>query len=424
MSDHLPDPPGVAPRLRGLRRYLHALGPGIITGQADNDPAGIATYSVVGASTGFSLLWLIVLAFPMLYAVEEMSARIGSATKRGLQGLIVEKFGAVAGWLCASLVVAVNVATIGADIAGLSAAIELVSGIRWEWFVVPIGLGMGYLLWRGSYRTASRVFLWLTPLFFMYVVSGFLARPDWPLALHMTIIPHLSGTTVFLLAAVGLLGTTVSPYLLFWQTTQEVEACTDIRELKASRVDVAVGMFYSNMVSYFIIIATATVLYPHPALRNIQTADQAALALQPLAGNLAFLLFTAGIIVAGTLAVPVLAASTSYVVMETLRGKEGLDRKFNEARGFYYVIFGAIAVGGAASLLGLSPIQLLFYSQVLGGSLMPIVLYFVIRLANDKGVMGLNTSPWYINGIAWATVTIMALFALANVYQIATGAGL
>jgi Mn2+/Fe2+ NRAMP family transporter len=420
------DPParsGETPRLRGLRRYLHALGPGIITGQADNDPAGIATYSVVGASTGFSLLWLIVLAFPMLYAVEEMSARIGSATKRGLQGLIMEKFGPVAGWLCASLVVAVNVATIGADIAGLSAGIELVTGVRWEWFVVPIGLGMGFLLWRGSYRTASRVFLWLTPLFFMYVISGFLARPNWPLALHMTVIPHLSGTTVFLLAAVGLLGTTVSPYLLFWQTTEEVEACTDIHELKQNRVDVALGMFYSNLVSYFIIIATATVLYPHLALRDIQTADQAALALQPLAGNLAFLLFTMGIVVAGTLAVPVLAASTSYVVMETLRGTEGLDKKFNEARGFYYVIFGAIAVGGGASLLGLSPIQLLFYSQVLGGSLMPIVLYFVIRLANDKGVMAENTSSWYINWIAWGTVVIMALFAVANVYQIVTGAG-
>jgi NRAMP (natural resistance-associated macrophage protein)-like metal ion transporter len=347
---------------------------------------------VIGASTGFSLLWLLLLSTPMMFAVQEMGARIGTVTDKQLQRLILERFGRSAAYACALVVVVCNVATISADIAGVGIGLQLVTGVDWRWFILPVGATMGYLLLAQSYQRVSRFLLYLSPLFLLYVASGFLAHPSWVGVLRATLLPGVSPSATYLLAAVGLLGTTISPYLIYWQTAEDVESRTRIRELKQRRVDVAVGMVFSNLIAFFVIVCTAAVLHPHPALRTIQTAQQAARALEPLAGPLAFALFAVGLVVSGLLAVPVLAASTSYVAMATIREAAGLDRSFQEARHFYWVIFAAIALGGIAALAGLSPIQLLFYSQVLDGLLMPFLLVFVIRLADDEKLMGRHTS--------------------------------
>jgi NRAMP (natural resistance-associated macrophage protein)-like metal ion transporter len=414
--------PAEGPATRGQRllRFVKRLGPGIITGMADDDPAGIATFAVVGASTGFSLLWLVVLTVPMLYSVEEMSARIGIVTRRELQPMIIEHFGRGAGYVCAAIVVICNVATIAADIGGIASGIALLTGLNFRWFVVPIGLLLAYLLLAKGYKTVARILLLITPLFFLYVIDAVLARPDWGTVLSQTFLPHTSLTLTYLLAAVGLLGTTISPYLLYWQTTEEIEADYELPELKEARFDVGVGMLMSNVISYFVIVCTAAVLFPHPALRNVQTAAEAAVALRPLAGEFAFAIFAVGLIVVGLLAVPVLASSTAYVAAETLGKPFGLNQKFRSAPGFYLVIFAALAVGALADFAGLSPVQMLFYSQVLDGLLMPVLLYFLIRLADDPDHMGVHTSQPLVRWIGWATLVVMASFGIVTIYQFAT----
>lgn len=408
----------------GVRGVLRTLGPGVLTGAADDDPSGITTYTIAGATQQYALLWLLLLTVPMLFVVEEMSARVGTVAGEGLQSLIVEKFGRVAAVACAIVLVICNISTITADIAGIGAGFQLITGLDWRWFVVPIGAGIVTLLVAQNYRRVSRILLWLTPLFFMYVVAGFLARPAWGEVLVATFVPRISASASFLFAAVALLGTTISPYLIYWQTTEDVEERTPVRDLMRRRVDIAVGMLFSNFIAFFIIVTAGTVLYPHPNLRSVQSAAQAAAALAPVAGKLAFALFSLGLVVTGLLAVPVLAASTSYVVLETLRCcRMGLDRDIKHAPKFYYVIIAAVALAVAAAFIGLSPIQMLFYSQVLQGLLMPVLLYFLIRIADDTALMGEYTNPRWIRRGGWLTAIFMGAFALATAYQAVLGGG-
>jgi NRAMP (natural resistance-associated macrophage protein)-like metal ion transporter len=403
-------------RRRKLRDYFSALGPGVITGAADNDPAGIATYSVIGASTGFSLLWLMLFTIPMLTVIEEMSARVGVVTKKGLARVIKERFGTLSAYLCAFIVAFCNIATIAADIAGVAAGIELITGISWKWFLVPVGALLAYLLLAKSYHLVSRFLFLLTPFFLLYIVDGFLIRPNWIKVLSNTFIPNISLTSGYLIAAVALLGTTISPYLIFWQTTEEVEEKKTVKKLKEESFDVALGMAYSNIVFYFIILCAGAVLFTHNV--EIKTAYEAALALKPLAGSLAFIFFSIGLVVSGILAVPVLAASTGYVVAEVFQWKEGLNKKLGEARGFYVVILLSLALGLIAAFINLNPIKLLYYSQVLDGILTPVLIYFLIKITDDSALMRKHTNTSVSRIIGWATLFLMTSLSCLMFYQI------
>src|SRR6266850_2780580 len=301
---------------RGVRHFFRNLGPGLITGAADDDPSGISTYSVTGASFGYAPLWTALFSFPLMVSVQLMCSRLGMVTGQGLAGVIRRTYPPWVLWGACSLLIVANVVNIGADLGGMSEATQMVTGVNsLIWTPLYAALIISLLFWT-SYRRIASIFKWLTLVLFAYVIAAFLAHPDWRAVLRYTFVPHVEWSSAYIATFVGILGTTISPYLFFWQASQEVEeerkkgrhtmeereGATD-EELSASRTDVITGMFFSNLVMYFIILTTATTLHAH-GLTHIETAQQAAEALKPLAGNGAYLLFTLGLIGTGMLGVP------------------------------------------------------------------------------------------------------------------------
>lgn len=394
-------------RRRSLKDYFWKAKGGVISGAADNDPAGIATYSQVGASTGFSLLWLAVITTPMLIAVEEMSARVGVVLKKGLNTVIKEKFGF--GWaIFAAVILSVcNLATLSADLAGMSAVLEMLTGISWHWFILPMAIGILYFLVKGSYSKISKFLFLVTPFLLLYAVTAFIVRPNWLEILKSTFIPSFTAwTPAFYAAAVAVLGTTISAYLLFWETSQEIEARKTVDDLKKESKGVTIGMIFCNAVFYFIIVCTGAVLHSQ-GITNIESVQDAAVALKPLVGNFAFILFSVGILATGIIAVPVLASSTSYVVSDALGWPEGINKSFHRARGFYLVIALSLLFGSSIGLMGINPMKALFYSQIFQGVLTPVLLIFLIIICNDKKLMGKFTNNFGANFWGWLTVIIM-----------------
>src|SRR5271170_182772 len=351
-----PESPPKRPDL--IARFFRDLGPGLITGAADDDPSGISTYSVAGAAYGYAGLWTALFSFPLMSAVQLMCARLGMVTGRGLASVIRNRYPPWVLWPACALVVIANVFNIGADLGGMADAMQMVTGVRsYYWTPFFTALIVALLLWT-SYRTIARIFKWLTLVLFAYVITAFLARPDWPAVLRYTFIPHIEWSRSYLAVLVGILGTTISPYLFFWQAAQEVEeeraqgkvtvaqrqGSTD-EELSVAKTDVVTGMLFSNVVMYFIILTTAATLHAH-GMTNITTAKEAAEALRPLAGAGAYWLFTLGIIGTGMLAVPVLAGSCAYAVSEAAAWRGGsLDRVPARAPRFYAVIGVSMILG-------------------------------------------------------------------------------
>lgn len=398
---------------RSYRNYFSALGPGVITGSADNDPAGIVTYILAGAKTGFSTLWLMFFTIPMLTVVEEMSARVGVVTKRGLARLIKENYGKKIAILIALILVICNLATIAADIAGISEVLAIIFGFSWKIFVFPLSLFFGYLLFTKNYHLVSRFLFLLTPFFLVYIINGFIIHPSWSDVLKNTFIPQISFGKEYLLAVMAVLGTTISPYLIFWQTTEEIEEKKSVKNLSEENFDVLAGMFYCNLIFYFIIISGAAVFFGKDF--NIETVGQAALALKPIAGPLAFALFSFGLIVSGLLAIPVLVASTAYVVAEVFDAKEGLDKKPKDAPLFYKVLALCIFFPLLTLIIGFSPIEMLYYSQVLNCFLLPPLIYFLIKITNSSQIMGRYTNTKPARLIGWATLVIAAVFSFLTI---------
>jgi NRAMP (natural resistance-associated macrophage protein)-like metal ion transporter len=313
---------------RGVQQFLSELGPGLITGAADDDPSGISTYSVAGASYGYATLWTALLSFPLMAAVQLMCARLGMVTGCGVASVIRTRYPRWVLWFACGLVIVANVFNIGADLGGMADAMQMITGIpAYYWTLFFAALITGLLFWT-SYRTIARVFKWLTLVLLAYVITAFLAHPDWAAVVRATFIPHVEWTKDYIAVLVGILGTTISPYLFFWQAAQEVEEDRDHgkttvaqrrgstnKELRIAMKDVITGMLLSNVVMYFLILTTAATLNAH-GMKNIETAKQAAEALRPLAGKGAYWLFTLGIIGTGMLAVPVLAGSCAYAIAE------------------------------------------------------------------------------------------------------------
>ena len=411
-------------RRRHIRDYFVLAKDGVITGAADDDPSGIVTYIQVGALTRFSQLWLIFLTLPMLIVVEDMSARVGVITKKGLNLVIEEHYGRWWAWLAMVLVVICNTTTLGADMAGMAAVIELFTGIHFLWFLIPIALIILAILIREGYALVSRVLFIISPILLVYIINVLLTKPNWAMIASATILPSIKLNATFLSAAVALFGTTISAYLLFWQTNEEIEENKTIDDLKDESLGVRFGMVFASVVFYFIILTGAIVLYGHVGLNvNNWSAADIALALKPLAGKLSFLLFSAGLLGSGIVAVPVLALTTAYVVRDTLKWKEGMGDKLAKARGFYFVIGLSLGVGALLSLVGIRPMAMLFYSQVLQGVLTPILLIFLILTSNNKNIMGRHTNSVWANAVGWVTVVAMLGLSAAMFWQLFAPAG-
>ena len=407
-----------------MRRFFAGLGPGLITGAADDDPSGVSTYSVTGASFGYLPLWMSPCAFPLMAAVQLMCARLGLVTGRGLAGVVRLYYPRPVLWGACALLIVANVFNIGADLGGMAEATEMMTGIKsYYWTPVFTGLIIS-LLFFTSYRHIARIFKWLTLVLFAYVITAFLARPDWYSVLKATVVPRVIWSNAFLATFVAVLGTTISPYLFFWQTSQEVEderahgrntvrereGATD-EELLAARKDVFTGMLFANTVMYFIILTTAATLNAS-GQTNIETAQQAAEALRPLAGNGAYLLFTLGIIGTGMLAVPVLAGSAAYAVAETKHWRGTLEDRPRLSRKFYAVVAAAMLLGMSLDFFGFNAVKMLFYSAVLNGVLAPPLIVLIVLLTSNPQVMGTRVSSRPLRYLGWATAAIMSAAAI------------
>ncbi len=409
-----------------LRRYFRNLGPGVITGAADDDPSGISTYSVAGAAFGYTGLWTALFSFPLMAAVQLMCARLGMVTGQGLAAVIRRRYSHWILWPACAVLLVANIFNIGADLGGMADAMQMVTGVR-AYFWTPLFAGaiIG-LLFLTSYRAMARVLKWLTLVLFAYVLTAFLARPDWTAVLRATFVPHIEWTKEFMSVLVGILGTTISPYLFFWQAAEEVEedrehgkltvaqrrGSTD-EELAVAKQDVLTGMAFSNLVMYFIILTTAATLHAHGVLK-IDTAQQAAEALRPLAGRGAYWLFTLGLIGTGLLAVPVLAGSCAYAIAEAAQWRSAsLGRKPNQARQFYAVIAFSVLVGLALDYAGFNALKMLFWSAVLNGLLAPPLVILVVLLTSDSKVMGKRANSASMRVLGWVCAGVMTVAAVA-----------
>jgi Mn2+/Fe2+ NRAMP family transporter len=401
-----------------LPEILRSIGPGVITGGADNDPAGIATYSVVGATVGFAQNWLLLLSTPLLIVVQQMSARVANVTKGDLASVLRSTFGARVATPAVLLMLIANVVTMGADLLAMGTAFELVTGIRLVYWIVPLAAGMAAITIFLDYRVLSRYLLWLVAVFATYIVAAFLARPDWGAVLHSTFVPQLSFSPDFFLGAVALLGTTITPYLFFWQSSGEVEERRGVQAMSRSGLDITIGMVWSNITAFFIIVATGAVLFSHHTA--IRTAADAARALEPFAGRYATILFAVGIIGAGLLAIPVLAASSAYAVSGLAGWRRGLGRRAGNAPEFYVVIGLAFVVGVAFAISSVDAIKALFYSQVVDGIIAPVLIVLMLMVTSNRKLMGdfVNRMPTKV--IGWTAACVMVAADVAMFYQVAT----
>ena len=406
-------------------RYFKLLGPGLVTGASDDDPSGITTYSVAGASLGYGILWTALATFPLMAAVQLICARIGLVSGRGLAGAIRHHYPRSFLVGACVLLLAANVFNISADLGGMAEAAQMLTGLPSLLFVPMFGLSILVVTIYTSYATFAQYLKWLTAVLFAYVIAAFLARPEWKSVFLASVIPKLSWGPMYIITLVGILGTTISPYLFFWQASQDVEeekahgrrtlaqrrGATE-HELRDARLDVNTGMFFSNLVMYFIILATGSTLY-RAGQRDIHTARQAAEALRPLAGDAAYLLFALGLIGTGLLAIPVLAGSASFAVAELFGWRAGLDLSPRRARRFYMVLTGAVASGMILDVFDTNPIRMLFLSAVLNGVLAPPLLILVMLVGNNQQIMGRHTNGFWLNLLGWTATAVMTFAAIA-----------
>lgn len=406
-----------------LRRFFSALGPGVITGAADDDPSGIATYSVAGAQLGTAMLWTAIVTWPLMAAVQMMCARIGMVTGEGLAGALRKRFPKPLLIAAAAALLAANVINIAADLSGMADAAEMLTGLDSHLLVVLFGIGITLATVRLRYVQIAAVLKWLALVLAAYVVTAFLVHPRWGSVLRDAFVPSLPTGRDGWATLVAILGTTISPYLFFWQASQEVEeekakgrrmlvrrqgATKD--ELVDRKLDVGVGTFFSNAAMFFIILTTALTLHAH-GLGKIETSRQAAEALRPLAGPLAATLYTVGILGVGFLAIPTLAGSAAYAFAETFDWQQGIDEKVRGARRFYLVLVSATAAGVVLDFAHVNPIQALFWTAVINGVLAPFLLVGILIVASDRKLM--NGQPSSRLGRAAVALAALLMFLAA-----------
>ncbi len=412
--------------------FLKTLGPGIITGASDDDPSGIGTYSAVGSQYGLGLTWLSLYLLPMNTAVQETVARIGIVTGKGLSGVIGRHYNKKILALLVTLLVVANTINIGADIGAMVASFQLLIPVNFYLGAIVLTMVMMMIEITFPYHRYAKMLKWLTVSLLAYIITGFMIKPDWLAVGQSMIVPKIVFDTSFLAALVAVMGTTISPYLFFWQASEEVEEERDKgvlsdhhvaayrSEIRAMRKDTFTGMLYANVIFLFIVITTAFVLNKN-GITNINSAADAAMALKPLAGDFAYLLFTVGIFGVGLLAVPVLAGSSAYAISEIAGWKEGLNKKFKQAKGFYGVIIASMIVGLAMNFFGINPIKALYYAAIVNGIASPILMYFIFKIGRDQKVMGQFTNPRWVNFWGNIATILMGVMAVTLLVFLALG---
>jgi NRAMP (natural resistance-associated macrophage protein)-like metal ion transporter len=399
------------------------LGPGLVTGASDDDPSGIATYSQAGAKLGLATLWTAIIAFPLMAAIQQMCARIGIVTQQGLTGNLKKHYSKSILYLMLIFSFPAIILNIGADIAGMGAVGNLlfpsINGNYFSVFFTFLLLGLIIYL---PYQKIASILKYLCIVMLVYFIVPFLYKQDFLAILRATFIPTIEFNKDFIAILVGILGTTISPYLFFWQASVEVEEMNDKKHLIVNKKiiremekDVDFGMSFSGFVMYFIILTTGTVLYSS-GIHQIETVEQAAMALKPLAGDMAYLLFAIGIIGTGLIAIPVLSGSLSYIFTETFGWEKGLNKKFHEAKGFYFIIGLSLFLGLSLNYVGISPIDALIYTAILYGLTAPILIAIILHIANNKEVMGEHTNSLIVNILGILAFIIMTTAAVVLVY--------
>jgi NRAMP (natural resistance-associated macrophage protein)-like metal ion transporter len=403
-----------------IRRFFSSLGPGLVTGAADDDPSGIATYSIAGAQLGTSLLWTAFLTWPLMGAVQMMCARIGMVTGKGLSGAFHHKFPR---WLIAVFAIALlaaNTINVAADLAGMADAAEMLCGINSHFFVILFGGLIAFATVWFRYHQIANVLKWLALSLFAYVLAAFVIRPDWGVVLHDTFLPAWPEKKAWA-TIVAILGTTISPYLFYWQSSQEVEEEKAMgrrmvkqrqgatgQEIRTRKLDVGVGTFFSNLVMFFIILTTGLTLHRHGVI-EIESSRQAAEALRPIAGSFATGLYTVGVLGVGFLAIPTLTGSAAYAFAEAFGWRQGLDRSYAKARLFYAVVIGSSLLGVVLDFVGINPVKALYWSAVINGLLAPFLLVAIWLIASDRKIM--NGQPSSLLSRVVVGVTAVAMFA-------------
>ena len=405
-----------------VKRWLDKIGPGFVTGAADDDPSGIATYSIAGARFGYRMSWMTLFLIPAMISIQEMCGRIGMVTGRGLAQVIKDYHSRQLMWLVISLLGVANIINIGADLGIIASSLQMLLG--WPFFVW-LAISAMVIIWLEiavPYRRYSGFLKWMGMSLLVYVVTAFLVKQDWAEILKMTVVPHVELSMGYLMTMVGFAGTTISPYLFFWQASEEVEEriiknqvkdfdekpATSLTEIRAMRFDTNAGMIFSSLMAFFIMITSAATLHRYGIL-DIETPQQAALALKPLAGEFAYLLFAVGMIGIGLQAIPILAGSLAYAVADGLGIKMGLSKKFSQAKGFYLVILIATLVGALMNLLGVNTMQALYYAAIVNGVAAVPLIYLIIKMADDHRVVDGFKTDKKNRVIAWLTFGFMAL---------------
>jgi NRAMP (natural resistance-associated macrophage protein)-like metal ion transporter len=410
-------------RSNKLTRFWKLLGPGLVTGASDDDPSGIATYSQAGAQYGLSTLWTALITFPLMAAVQEMCARIGLVTSQGLTGTLKKHYSKPILYLMVVFSFPAIVMNIGADIAGMGAVGNLlfpsIDATYFSIFFTVILLGLIIYL---PYQKFASILKYLCVVLLVYLIVPFLYKQDWTEVLKGTLIPTIKFDKNFVNILVAILGTTISPYLFFWQATMVVEERNHKMKLVVNKKiirdvkqDVDFGMLFSNLVMFFIILTAGTVLF-NGGIHQIDTVEQAALALKPLAGDSAYLLFAVGVIGTGLLAIPVLSGSLSYIITETFGWEQGLDKKFHEAKAFYTIIAISLVLGLSMNYIGISPIKALIYSAVLYGLTAPVLIAIILHISNNKKIMGEFVNGKKANTLGFTALILMTVAAVFLIY--------
>ena len=407
------------PKKNFVRCFFSVLGPGLITGAADDDPSGIATYSIAGAQTGTSLLWTAFITWPLMGCVQFMCARIGMVTGTGLAATLKQKFPRWVLVIFAAALFAANTINVGADLAGMSDAAGMLTRFNSHWFVVLFGIAIAYSTVHFRYFQIAKTLKWLALFLFAYVITAFVIQPDWRAVLHDTFVPSWPKGHDAWQNLVAILGTTISPYLFFWQASEEVEEEKAMgrrmlrqregvtgKEINDRKLDVGTGTFFSNIVMYFIILTCALTLHAH-GVRDVVTSKQVAEALKPLAGSLAYTLYTVGLIAVGFLAVPTLTGSSAYAFAETFHWREGLDLPFKSGHYFYGVVILSTLLGIGMDFAGINPIKALFWTAIINGLLAPLLLVGILIAAADRKLMKNQPSSWLSRIVVGITIFVM-----------------
>ena len=406
-----------------LKKFLEKLGPGLITGVSDDDPSGIATYSQAGATFGLSTLWTAIVSTPLMIAIQEMCGRVGVVAHKGLAGVIKEHYSKPILYFIVLITFPATILNIAADISAIGAVSNLlIPQIPAILFSVLFTVLLAAFLIKFSYRKISSLLKWLCLAMFAYLIVPFLVGHNWQQVALSTFIPSITLSKNFIMILVALFGTTISPYLFFWQASTEVEDQNHShkhlivnKSIRNMDFDIDIGMIFSNVIMFFVIFTTGTVLF-NAGVTNINTVSQAADALRPLAGNASYLLFALGIIGSGLIAIPVLAGSLSYIYAEVRGLEESLDKKFHQAKGFYIVLIIAMAIALLIDFAGISPITMLIYTAVLYGIISPILIALILHISNNRSILGNYVNGKLSNVLGILTFVIMAVAAIALLY--------